>query len=58
MKTLEIRPPYYDPFPYLLRRAEQALGILVRFGRHGAYVIQRPSDETMRRINELKSARI
>lgn len=57
MKTLEIRPPYYDPLPALLRRAGQALGVIVRFGPNGVYVIKRPSDETMKRLNnELKSA--
>lgn len=56
MTTEPKRPPYYDPFPYLLRQVEQALGVLVRFGRHGTYIIKRPSDETMKRLEHAKSA--
>jgi hypothetical protein len=48
----EPKRPYYDPLPAIIRGAEKALNVLVRFGRHGICIIKRPSDEVMSQIKK------
>jgi hypothetical protein len=44
--------PSYNPIPAIIRNAERVLNVLVRFGSHGVYVINRPNDETLSKIRK------
>jgi hypothetical protein len=48
----EPKRPYYDPIPAIIRSAERALNVLVRFGRHGIFIVKRPSDAVMSLIKK------
>lgn len=49
----EPKRPYYDPAPLAIRNAERALKVLVRFGRHGVYIVKRPSDAVMQQVKKV-----
>lgn len=51
--------PYYDAEAYDRRKRERLADERAKWARafgFGTAIVRRPSDETMRRINELKSA--
>jgi hypothetical protein len=49
--------PYYDRTPNLLNAAEKTLGVLVKIGLNGLYIVKRPSDESMRAVEQLKQGK-
>jgi hypothetical protein len=46
--------PYYDRTPILVKAAEKTLGVLVKIGLNGLYIVKRPSDESMRAVEMYK----
>ncbi len=53
----EPKRPYLDRteinrIKHMLKAAGESIGVLVRIGRNGLYVIKRPSDEVMGQIKK------